>query len=143
MDRAEALTYLQSAGFDKLMKAAGRVETDCSTGYGPSLDSAFEYHEQLRPEAEEVAYADELGFKILLRATVLDLIEPLVCSFVDTQVDAPLTQTKGSQLCSQVMKMREATWSRAASAGYGVMYEVGGFKVNLDFLENSETTEEA
>ena len=145
MDRAGALTFLQQAGFSNLMRAAGRTEIDSPTGYGPAIDDAFAYYEQLRPNepvADTVRTEDVIGFKVLLRATTLDLLEPTLCSFVDTQVDAPLTNTKGSQLCKQIQAMRLNAWNRAASVGYGGMNEVGGFRANLDFIENHGSLEE-
>lgn len=138
MDRIGALDYLRTAGFSSLMRIAGRSEADGSTGYGPALDDAFSYYAQLYPSVVVVPVKDELGFKVLLRATVLDMLEPTVCSFVDAQVDAPLTSTKGSQLCKQVQAMRASAWTRAAGSGYGGMNEVGGFRVNMDYNENSD-----
>ena len=133
--------FLQQAGFSNLMRAAGRMETDSPTGYGPALSDAFLYYDQLRPNESVsgiVRAEDVIGFQILLRATTLDLLEPTICSFIDTQVDAPLTNTKGSQLCKQLQAMRLNAWTRAAAVGYGGMNEVGGFRANLDFIEPNE-----
>lgn len=135
MNRLEALSFLQTAGFTKLARAAGRTEDDTPTGYGPSLDWAFAHYALLYPSAPSVLDEHELGFMSLLKATTLDLLTPTLCSYVDTQVDAPLTRTAGSQLCKQSLALQRDAWVKAAAYGYGGMAEVGGFSVVLDYNE--------
>lgn len=135
MDRADSLAFLITAGFAKLIRAAGRTETDSDDGYGPALDEAFSYYAVLYPGSTVVVPEHELGFRYLLRATTLDLLQPTLCSYVDTQVDAPLTKVSGSQLCKQVMALQARAWNQAAGYGYGGMTEVGGFAANLDYNE--------
>lgn len=135
MDREAALDFLKTSGFNKLARAAGRPEIDSATGYGPALDAAFALYDQLYPGVTPVQIEHEIGFRYLLQATVLDLLQPTLCSYVDTQVDAPLTRVSGSQLCKQVLQMQGLAWSKAAGFGYGGMTEVGGFTANLDYTE--------
>ena len=135
MDREAALDFLKTVGFTKLLRAAGRVEEDSDHGYGPALDAAFAYYDQLYPGTYPVNPLHTLGFTELLKAATLDMVVPSVCVFVDTQVDAPLTRVSGSQLCKQAMQMQANAWSKAAGYGYGGMMEIGGFSVNVDYAE--------
>ncbi|MDQ3168367.1 MAG: hypothetical protein M3P94_06940 [Chloroflexota bacterium] len=140
MDRVAALAWLQSSGTNVLMETAGRLLTDTPEGYGPAIDRAFAAY--ISRDAlgttvgtTTVVSVDLYGFGSLLYATTYDLVLPVLATLVDASVDAPLTNMKLSQMFRQVQSLREQAWGESASYGYGAFTTVGGFKLNLDFLE--------
>lgn len=141
MNRAQALTLVQSIGMNSVMTQAGRDLTDTITGYGPALDRAFAAYIIANELATTVTTTtvettDEYGFQVLLRAVTYDLVLPMLAVAPDLSVDAPLTNVKFSQVFRAVKQLRDEAWAEAANHGYGDASNVGGFKLNLDFNEN-------
>lgn len=140
MDRVAALAWLQNAGTNTLMIQAGRTIGDTPGGYGPAIDRAYAAY--ISRDAlstgvttTTVAPIDLYGFSTLLNATTYDLVLPSLAHLVDSSVDAPLTNMKLSQMFRQVESLRKQAWEEAAALGYGAFTTVGGYKMNLDFLE--------
>jgi hypothetical protein len=131
VDRVQAHLWLSSAGFGPLLELIGRSTQDSPLGLGPALDRAFAIYGDPIVAAEDVE-----DFTRLLSGAVYDLAVPVVCLYVDSQVDAPLTKVAGSQLCKQVLRLRDDAY---AMSGYSIVSEyAGGYRTNLDFLEPSE-----
>jgi Fe-S cluster assembly scaffold protein SufB len=140
MNRAEALAHLQESGFNAVMAYAQRLTTDVATGYKPALDRAFATYIRTNSLATTVttttvAAADEYGFSVLLQAVAYDTVMPFVVVTPDLSVDAPLTNTKFSQVYKMMAAERDRLWAEAAAYGYGDETNVGGFKARLDFNE--------
>lgn len=141
MNRAEALAYLNGA-MDSVMTLAGRLTTDAAAGYGPALDRAFRVYIATIGLTTTVTTTDTLDsydecFTGLLEGAVYDLVLPVLAgSLADISVDAPLMSIKRSQSFRQFQLLRDAAWARAASCGFGIVLDnVGGFRINMDFIE--------
>lgn len=147
MTRTDVFNLAKNNGLDVLMTQAGRVTTDTSGGYAPAIDRALAVYRVGRPDAvlsgdTVVLDADATCFEIVLRATVYDVVLPSLALQVDTAVDAPLTNAKFSQAYRSIKELRDAAWLNAASCGFGMGGNTGGFKVNLDYLEPSPSNTE-
>lgn len=140
MNRAQAADWLASSGFDTGMKMLKRLTDDSASGYGPALDRAFAVYadaNDLTIDVNEtvVPIASEYGFTLLLEACTLDILCRGFAAMVDVNVDAPLMGMKISQAYRQYESMRDRAWKTAAEYGYIQGTTVGGFKINLDFIE--------
>lgn len=138
MTRADVLALASALGLDALMTSAQRTLADDPAGYGPVLDAVFYLHGRMlgltaTPTDIDDGYAYCVGS--LLRAVVWDIVMPATAREADFSVDAPLTSVKYSQLYRQAASERERAWDDAAICGYDQRSNVGGFKLNLDFLE--------
>jgi hypothetical protein len=141
MNRAEALAYLNGA-MDSVMTLAGRLTTDAVSGYKPALDRSFRIYigtlgldTTVTTTTTDASY-DEC-FSGLLEGTAYDLVLPVLAgTLADISVDAPLMSIKRSQSFRQFQVLRDAAWARAASCGFGIAFDnVGGFRINMDFVE--------
>lgn len=142
MNRIAALTWLQNTGFNAAMTEIGRTTDDEPAGYGPALDRAFAVHAgtvDLVSPIDEVDAAYDLQFSILLEAVTADLISIGYARMVDVSVDAPLTSAKMSQAWRQFNTLRERLWKEASFYGYVTSSNVGGWSINMDYLEPSGT----
>lgn len=138
MDRIAAFATLASLGLGPVMLVAGRTLDDTATGYGPALDEAFAAYGAMTGATtipSVVATAHQIGFRVLMRATVYDLVLPAFSALVDASIDAPLTNAKWSQAYRQLAAQSELAWQKAMGYGYGPLLGASGFRVNLDFLE--------
>lgn len=142
MERADALAYVQSLGFDTLMVRASRTTDDESTGYGPALNKAFAAYTLLKASAAPlttVAAADHTGFETVLEAATYDLLLPAISLLVDASIDAPLSSAKFSQQFKAISALADRAWARAAQYGYDAMNSnMSGTHANFDFREPSD-----
>lgn len=135
-DRAKALTKLQFS-FDQTMTALDKETLDTPNGYASILDSAFG-----RYGASEVDPKDFDLFDTLLSYYAVVVLQPAICLWADSQLDAPLTKVQGSQICRQYTQMLtrlsakvDAVYDEAEvyaggyvfTAGYASGSDCGGF----------------
>jgi hypothetical protein len=142
MNRADALMWLKSS-FDPAMLQIGRTTGDEMSGYAPAIDRAFALHASvhgLPTPLTSVAPEYTLHFSTVLEASAADLISIGYARMVDINVDAPLMGMKLSQAWRQFNTLRERLWRDAASYGYVTVSNVGGWAINMDYIEPSGTS---
>lgn len=140
MNRATALAWLNGAGYDAAMTDIGRTTDDTLTGYKPAIDRAFGLHATTYALTSPLTDVDDvynLQFSALLEACAADLVSVGYARMVDTSVDAPLTSLKLSQAWRQYNTLRERLWKEVGYYGYIASSNVGGWSINMDYIEPS------
>lgn len=141
MDRADALAYIKPFA-DRLFLLGKRQIDDSDFGYGPAIDEAFRSFDVddadlLTTTIDDV---DCQGFRASLRYYALDLVEWNLLTFVDGQVDAPLTNLKWSQVLKAVATKKAQALSDMTKEGIGPA-NVSWVRWQYDYLETDDLAE--